>query len=603
MKKSDREKRPARVGVVVLILALLISAVGCGTGGGETTAKHLGNKVKAPSGVKYFTQNKLTTETIAINSDGSPRDPDLPSPYDYDQMIPSEKAKWNKKDIFFSGSYIQISGLKNKELEESINDRLRQLCMDNLERIPAYRGAKAEAGGEPELSADSYTTVGENVCLNDNNILSVMLYSSKAFDTKMAMWQGYYSQDVNYIETLNIDLNTGEDIPIADVFCDDTDAIGYLNQKVAEAIKDGNGDEEGWFYGESLKITQPFQGISEDQKYYLAQSGILLVFDYDTPGFDVDFSYNTLLIPYSDEVAVTERFYREGENLYVSDASPSKRFPYDSSEAVYLDTDDYHQLNFSDSHWCSIERRATTTKAVPEFIQKEMEKFIRVDDSVMREKLLKGVPQDSLERQNNNESSLSGSIYLGAYSNRIGPFVTVSYTEDFNIWEEFYANEAQSQNVFADGTSRTETYDLRNGSEKAKILTFDDIFAKDVDAEKVIKQAMIDSINQEVRLRNSNQSEDSELGRELLDYDKAAASSNPIDQKDHQYIDELYDRISGVAVQCDALSLTIDGADTLYKEMYGEAAYEERDSWIYINCPASIYYSLVDCEQLTIFDY
>ena len=114
---------------------------------------------------------------------------------------------------------------------------------------------------------------------------------------------------------------------------------------------------------------------------------------------------------------------------------------------------------------------------------------------------------------------------------------------------------------------------------------------------------MIDSINQEVRLRNSNQSEDSELGRELLDYDKAAASSNPIDQKDHQYIDELYDRISGVAVQCDALSLTIDGADTLYKEMYGEAAYEERDSWIYINCPASIYYSLVDCEQLTIFDY
>ena len=89
-----------------------------------------------------------------------------------------------------------------------------------------------------------------------------------------------------------------------------------------------------------------------------------------------------------------------------------------------MDTDDYHQLNFSDSHWCSIERRATTTKAVPEFIQKEMEKFIRVDDSVMREKLLKGVPQDSLERQNNNESSLSGSIYLGAYSNRIGPIVT-----------------------------------------------------------------------------------------------------------------------------------------------------------------------------------
>ena len=129
-------------------------------------------------------------------------------------MIPSEKAKWNKKDVYFSGSYVQISGLKNEELEEQINDRLRRLCTDNLERIPPYRGVKAKAGGEPVISENSYTTVGENICLNDNNILSVTLYSSKVFQTKMEVWEGYYGQNVNYIETLNLDLNTGKDIPI-----------------------------------------------------------------------------------------------------------------------------------------------------------------------------------------------------------------------------------------------------------------------------------------------------------------------------------------------------------------------------------------------------
>lgn len=605
MKKRDRKERMARISAAVLALVLLISMVGCGKDGGEMTEKPLGYKVKAPSGVKYFTQNKLTAEFIEINSDGSPRDPNVPSPYDYDQMIPSEKAKWNKKDVYFSGSYVQISGLKNEELEEQINDRLRRLCTDNLERIPPYRGVKAKAGGEPVISENSYTTVGENICLNDNNILSVTLYSSKVFQTKMEVWEGYYGQNVNYIETLNLDLNTGKDIPITDIFCDDTDAIEYLNQKVAEAIKDGNGDEEGGFYESSLRMTKPFKGISENQKYYLSQSGVMLLFDYETPEFDVDFSYDGLLVPYSDEVAITERFYREGENIYVSEAAPAKRFPYDSSELIYLNTDEYHQLDFPDCDWCSIDRRAVTTKAVPEFIQKEMKKFVQVDDSVMRERLLKGMPQESLDRQKEFVSSLSGSIYLGTSSNRIGPFVTVTYMEDINVWEQFYANEENSLNVLADNTYRTETYDLRKGSEEAKVITLDDIFGKSVDVEKTVKQAMIDSINKEVRSQGSNRSEDSNPSREFPDYDKAKASKDPAVQKDLQYIDALYDCVSGVTVEADALGLTttLGTADKLYKEIYGEAASEERDSWIYINCPTSIPYSIIDCRQLTIFDY
>ena len=116
---------------------------------------------------------------------------------------------------------------------------------------------------------------------------------------------------------------------------------------------------------------------------------------------------------------------------------------------------------------------------------------------------------------------------------------------------------------------------------------------------------VLDSINKEVRSQGGNRSEDSNPSREFPDYDKAKASKDPAVQKDLQYIDALYDCVSGVTVEADALGLTttFGTADKLYKEIYGEAASEERDSWIYINCPTSIPYSIIDCRQLTIFDY
>ena len=86
---------------------------------------------------------------ININSDGSVRTIDYPAGYEYSQMSDDEKDKWDAEEVFFSGHYMQVSGLKDKDVEEIVNEKLKNLCLDNINKIPPYRGIKAEIGENP----------------------------------------------------------------------------------------------------------------------------------------------------------------------------------------------------------------------------------------------------------------------------------------------------------------------------------------------------------------------------------------------------------------------------------------------------------------------
>lgn len=581
----------------LLLAALMIfSLSACGGGDAESddTEKtvHTGKNVKSPSGVKYFTRNNLTIENVEVNRDGSVRTEKYPSAYEYDQMSTSEKAKWDKDEVFFSGRYVQISGLKDKAVEDIVNEKLKNLCLDNIKKIPPYRGIRAEIGENPERETGIYSNAYEWVCINDNNILSVSLNASDNYKSVLAEPGGSWEKNnvyFSFTETLNLDLNTGEDIAIADMFCNDVDAIAYINSAVSEAIAESNGDEEIWDYGSDLKITGPFTGVSHDQKYYINESGLSLVFDYDTPQFDTGYNSTFLTVPFSEEMALTERFFDEGKNIYESEKAPGRHFPYDTSDAR-----DYDRFIDEDGMIAGkyyLTKRADCPKGVPKYISERMSDFVDIpEDEILRE-IESAVPEDT------DRDRLNAEYYFTAHAYEIGPFVNINYSGYKNVYESRYDLGEGQKSYFHEEEERRETYDTR--LKQNEPIELADIFKDGADIESIIKQALIGSINRGIENENSTRPENS---KKLPAF--TAGSGSEAEKLNEKYIDELYKNIIYFSVSYDGINLIFDTPSSdIYEGIYGVNPYDTEGGYVYVNSADLLNYELLDCDELTVFDF
>jgi len=597
MKRLSR----AAVKMFCLLLAafMIFSLLSCGGGAdSDDTEKivHSGKNVKSPAGVKYFTKNKLTLETVNINSDGSVRTENYPSGYEYDQMSDSEKEKWDVNEIFFSGYYMQISGLKDKAVEDIVNEKLKNLCLDNINKIPPYRGIKAEIGENPEKSERVYSSAYEMITLNDNNVLSVTMYVSDNYKSALTDKDGNKNQGDVYFsfeETLNLDLNAGNEINIADIFCNDVDALSYVSSFVSEAIADSNGDEEVWDVGGDLKITGPFTGISQDQKYSINSYGISLIFDYETPVFDTGYNPSFVAVPFSDEVALTERFFDEEENIYESEKTAGRHFPYSVYDAL-----DYEEIINEDGtigeneeYYIYFYKRASSPKGVPKYINERMTDFVNVpEDEIIRE-VKNNIPEDA------DKNRIGCDYSFTAYASEIGPFVNKNYSAYKNVHEDRYDLSEAQKSYFHEEISKRETYDTRLKQNEPIKLT--NIFMDDTDIESVIKQALLDSINKTIENENSSRPEN----EEKLPVFTTGSGSNK-EKLNEKYIDELYGNIIYFSVGYDGIHLVFDTPLTdLYKEIYGTSPYDTTGGYVYVNSADMLNYDVLDCDKLTIFDF
>lgn len=114
--------------------------------------------------------------------------------YDIDGNVSQEDKTGNIK---YRIHFIQIDGLKNKTVQNKINERLKQ---------KAYALA----------FNDSF--VYSNVTANFSNLLSVMIYTGKEVDT------------------VNVDLSTGNDIAFEDIFISSTTINSYLANALYKAL-------------------------------------------------------------------------------------------------------------------------------------------------------------------------------------------------------------------------------------------------------------------------------------------------------------------------------------------------------------------------------
>lgn len=177
----------------------------------------------------------------------------------------------------------QISGLRDEQVQQKINDRLEQAVIELATReLPPYRGIKRKTAGiSPDDMKQSVRTF---VIYNESNLFSVRLERTISYE---------YVFGTNDMAGLTFDLNTGEELVLSDLFADGYDyqtaIVEYIRDGVAKGWLRNAGGEYFYIYSDLFTLLKPFDTVKKTQKFYLsAQDTISLILDYDTPEFDVE---------------------------------------------------------------------------------------------------------------------------------------------------------------------------------------------------------------------------------------------------------------------------------------------------------------------------
>ena len=226
-----------------------------------------------------------------------------------------------------TSSYMSVTGLKDKAVETKINDRIQTKVTEiekalQPETIAPFRGIRTKIYEDSKLlnsSVYSYTA------FNFNHILSVQFQGSGNYGADGSMYGGENTIFLNVSDAINIDLNTGEEIALKDIFVDGYDYVRAINDYILVEIGNQNGMEEfkanddSMYFYNGYQLVAPFDGISEEQPYGLARHTLIIMFPPDDPRFiSANFSVS-FAIPlgyFGDNLAIDERFYASGISLF-----------------------------------------------------------------------------------------------------------------------------------------------------------------------------------------------------------------------------------------------------------------------------------------------
>lgn len=237
-----------------------------------------------------------------------------------------------------------ISGLSNKTIQDKINALIEAKINDlkkyaKFENLPVYPGFYAAyPEGKRQIKG---VQIWNYVSYNSNNILS--LY----FDVSLEIKYNYsttYQFDFTIKDSLNIDLNTGEELTLADLFVNDSDYQNRLNSMVL--FKSNNQTdpvpEEMIWYVDTYQYVGGFTKIRGDVKFVLNGAQIILLFNEHYPEFKNDFSTTSISLKMSemkDIMAISQRFTKNSTDLYTeAKLRKSRNYLYPSHEEITRET-------------------------------------------------------------------------------------------------------------------------------------------------------------------------------------------------------------------------------------------------------------------------
>ncbi len=221
--------------------------------------------------------------------------------YDIKGKIEKEEHNTNtkiSKDPYVN--YIEIKGIKNQNIQNSINEKLRQKAY-NLKN-----------------DKDQIHTI---IMGNFSNILSVYIYNDRIID------------DAIRCETLNIDLTTGKEIPLQDIFISSAPINAILtqglykalawneaNKEGFEAIHDVNNYDTSQYEDISIKFINKYNKNKNNIKYTITPGMIEIygMIDEEILGEKPESGDNRIEINFLDhleEIAIYKRYLTD-EDIY-----------------------------------------------------------------------------------------------------------------------------------------------------------------------------------------------------------------------------------------------------------------------------------------------
>ena len=174
--------------------------------------------------------------------------------------ISSKKVKFKNNIIEVDMDIPLISELKDKEVELKVNKLIENKAMNFKKSI---ENMAKESKKESNLTNNYEAILKFNTPFNKGNVLSITL----CFYEYTGGAHGF-----GYNESLNRDLNTGEEIYLKDLFDDKEDYKSIINDFIRE---DMTKNSNKYFQN----IVMDFCGIGEKQSYYIEDNNIVIYFN------------------------------------------------------------------------------------------------------------------------------------------------------------------------------------------------------------------------------------------------------------------------------------------------------------------------------------
>lgn len=225
-----------------------------------------------------------------------------------------------------------FEGLLDAKLEQKINSEITRRHQNlKYANLPPFRGIRQNIE-EDALVLESSTSTFQS--FSAFNLLSVQTSIARSYPNKKSLYEPIYT---TAIECYNVDLSTGEELKIGDLFADGVDYKNLINNYIVEEINVLAGVNIQDFIYSQIVPVYPFTGIKEDQKFLLTTYDLQIVIDYDMPEFDTGFTYSIVRIPFRDlegYLAIKERFYDDVPNIYVNPEKELTLIPYYTTRMI-----------------------------------------------------------------------------------------------------------------------------------------------------------------------------------------------------------------------------------------------------------------------------
>ncbi len=519
-----------------------------------------GRPVDTCSGISYVPENAIEIENVNLTSENGGSE----------------------------GSFIRISGLKDKDVQNSINSQIREQFnqLTDPSYLPPYTGTKVRI---KKLGMDepNHTYFSASVTGSFANILSVTINGSWNYEKPSEEYNELNYLYLSEMRTLNFDLNTGKQIRLSDLFADDVDAIGYINSIVGDELrKSGDAEQPSYWYwyGAAPVLSGQFSGIKEDQKYYINDydGSITLVFDYNDPEFHTTSYPVEIRVPMGGVSAMDRRFSGEGlfENeeinyrfLYpTSDPEAAKElyiyqegeYPFEGLDVQYSESSEYFDEMTDTQKYYALLNDESRPQFRGRFLEILYDLSLGLDpgpDETVQTGYYDGRYFALPEYITGYQSFYSYCGYIGDFLNiSVGSSMSVTDRSD---WSSLYSE------------SSSVGYCFRKGGDEP--LEPEDIFVKGADIGACLRKAFY-----------ANLISYSYIGETGLNKDSVYA-----------FYDEMISRIVGFTLATDTINFyySEDPADVATRYI---GDYDNR--WAYASSCNYAYYRNIGCDNLNIFN-